>query len=162
MLILFSSKRLVLIMIVMIIIWVIIITLLSYFRISNSLHWKVMRPRIQVCFLWFILLNNYISWEIINIPYFGTVSWGLFLKSPGNFYVFRVCFKIKVYFENDKKKLSVNKAKLTSLGARKWTTIKQVLILKFVFLPKKLLGLSGNEALERTISQELAWKRSHT
>ena len=107
-------------------------------------------------------LNNYISWEVINIPYFGMVFWGLFLKSPGNFYVFHVCFKIKVYFENDKKKLSVNKAKLTSLGARKWTTIQQVLILKFAFLPKKLLGLSGNEALERTILQELAWKRSHT
>ena len=68
-------------------------------------------------------------------------------------------FEIKVYFENDKMKLSVNKTKLTSLWARKWTTIQEVLILKFAFLPKKLLGLSGNEALERTISQELAWKK---
>ena len=82
------KKILLLIIIVMIIIWIIIMTLLSYFRISNSLHWKVMRPRIQVCFRYFILLNNYISWEVIKILYFGTVSWGLFLESPGNFSVF--------------------------------------------------------------------------
>ena len=38
-------------------------------------------------------------------------------------------------FENDTMKLSVNEEKLTGLWARNWTTIQQVLILKFAFGP---------------------------
>ena len=44
-------------------------------------------------------------------------------------------------------KLLVNEAKLTGLRARNCGTIQQVLILKFVFGPEKLPGLSRKGAL---------------
>ena len=42
-------------------------------------------------------------------------------------------------------KLAVDEAELTGLWARNCATIQQVLILKFVFGPEKLPGLSRNE-----------------
>ena len=47
-------------------------------------------------------------------------------------------------------KLSVNEAKLIGLWAGNCATIQQVLNLKFVFRPKKFLGLSRNGAQKRT------------
>ena len=69
----------------------------------------------------------------------------VFLKRPGNFSDPKSCFNLSQVciqdqsfsnFENVKMKLPVNEAKLTSLWARNFATIQQVLILKFAFGPE--------------------------
>ena len=60
-------------------------------------------------------------------------------------------------FESATMKLSVKEAKLTGLWARNWTTIQQVLILKFAFGPQKFPGLWRNEPQARNV-----WRKTQS
>ena len=62
-------------------------------------------------------------------------------------------------FKNDTTKLSVDKAKLTSLCARDSANIQQVLILKFVLEPEKFPGLSRRETVPGAFAlRHTIWK----
>ena len=82
----------------------------------------------------------------INLCMFDIFNPGasVFLESPSNFSGPKSCFMFAMFAFKIKvsvilkmilvtMKLPVNEAKLTSLWARNFTTIQQVLILKFVF-----------------------------
>ena len=62
-------------------------------------------------------------------------------------------------FKNDTTKLSVDKAKLTSLCARDSANIQQVLILKFVLEPEKFPRLSRRETVPGAFAlRHTIWK----